>query len=86
MSGRLQLEFVKQPVQVLAVEDQRRSLSDGDQQGPPVGVEGAALDADVGHRVLVAQAAWFAPCLAVPRGRFAGAACNRQRDRDVGRA
>ena len=49
-------ELVEQPVEVIPIEDQARTLLQGAKPWSPRRVERAALDADVFHRLRVAQA------------------------------
>jgi len=55
-AGGLALELVEQGIKVLPVEHQARALRDGHQVRPPLLVEGAALHADVGQRLVIRQA------------------------------
>jgi hypothetical protein len=51
VAGGFALEFVKQPVEILAVKDRRYALLQGHQARSPSGIKRPALDADVGHGV-----------------------------------
>lgn len=56
LAGGVRLELVEQAVEVAHVEDDAAPLGDADQARAPLLVEGAALDADVGHGLGVVQA------------------------------
>lgn len=56
-AGSFQLELVEELVQILSVEDQACTLAHGHKAWSPDFIEGAALDADVVHCLLVGEAA-----------------------------
>lgn len=56
----LALEVFEQRVEILAIEDQTGPLAHGHQARAPLGLEDAALDADVFHGLGVGQAALHA--------------------------
>ena len=57
LACRLGLHGVEELVQILAVVDEAYTLVDASEAGRPVGLPGAALDADVGHGFLLGEAA-----------------------------
>lgn len=56
----VRLEFVEKSIEVGAVVEQAGALSDGHQTRAPRGVEGAALDAGIGHSLGVGVSALHA--------------------------
>ena len=58
LACRLGLDGVEQLVQILPVIDEAHALVDAGEPGCPVGLPGAALDADVGHGLLLGEAAF----------------------------
>lgn len=52
------LHFVKQAVEVLLVVDEAYALVDAGEVGRPVRFPGASLDTDVGHGLLLGEAAF----------------------------
>ena len=57
LACRLGLDGVEQLVQILPVVDQAHALVDSGEAWRPVGLPGAALDADIGHGLLLGEAA-----------------------------
>ena len=67
LACRLGLDGVEQFVQILPVVDEAHALVDAGEAGRPVGLPGAALDADVGHGFLLGEAAFHGAASAVVR-------------------
>lgn len=58
IAGGVTLEFFKQPVQILSVENGGDALPHADQPGSPHGFEGAPFDTHVGHGLGEGEAAF----------------------------
>ena len=56
-AGRGRFEFLEQAIEVLHVEDQAHALGDGHQARTPHFIEGATLDADIGHGLGIGEPA-----------------------------
>ena len=73
-------ELVEQPVEFVAIEDQTRTLVQGAEPRSPRRVESTAFDADVFHRLRVAQASLHGYSSQAPTAKLPAAEVSRSDD------